>query len=184
MAEMGWMQCTWVTYSTEVPTFSGALATVEISDGTGLLAGFLMTGSQHVQPVIELSDMWTTEQRQRPRGDTHADWGPTDNTLAYELDDNLQLQRVGTRIATMVIPPTGYYKTYVFETDDLAERTNPGTGAPLAYIPGDRLYVSNQGLLTSEKESASHLWTGYVVANTGEDFEGDFLYMVAAVWSP
>ena len=40
-----------------------------------------------------------------------------------------------------------------FERNDLAERTNPGTGAPLVYNLNINLYVSNRGLLTSERES-------------------------------
>jgi hypothetical protein len=181
LASLGWLPGTWVKYSTTALSFSGALATVEISDGTGILAGFLVTGPQHNQPVELLSDMWTTLTRQRAGGDVHADWGPADAGGAFELDKNLQLQRQGSRIATLVIPPTGYHKFYVFETEDLAERTTPGTGAPLTYQSGDKLYVSNQGLLTSELESVSHVWTGYVVGNTGNDREGDFLYAVAAM---
>jgi hypothetical protein len=177
----GWLPGTWVKYSTQPLTFSGALATVDISDGTGVLAGFLVTGPQHKQPVLVLSDMWTTDQRQRPGGDGHADWGPADAGGAFELDSNLQVQRMGSRIATLVVPPTGYHKFYVFETEDLAERTNPGTGAALTYTSGDLLYVSNRGLLTSEKETLSHAWTGYAVGNSGTDFEGDFIYTVAVM---
>ena len=177
----GWLRGTWVKYSTQAVSFSGALATVDLSVGTGVLAGFLVTGPQHKQPVIVLSDMWTTDRRQRRGGDGHADWGPADAGGAFELDENLQLQRQGSRIATLVIPPTGYHKFYVFETEDLAERTNPGTGAALTYVSGDKLFVSNRGLLTSEKESLLHAWTGYVVGNAGTDDEGDFIYTVAAI---
>jgi len=181
LVSSGWLPGTWVTYSTTSVSFSGALATVDISDGTGLLAGFLVTGPQHKQPVELLSDMWTTLTRQRAGGDTHADWGPIDAGGAYELDSNLQLQRIGSRIATLVIPPTGYHKCYVFETENLAERTVPGTGAALTYQSGEKLYVSNRGLLTSEQESVSHMWTGYVVGNFNTDEEGDFIYTVAAM---
>lgn len=178
----GWMQGTWVRYSTSPVTLPGGLATVDLSDGTCILAGFLITGPQHNQPVVEFSDMWTTDNRQREGGDGHADWGPADAGGAYELDDNLQLQRIGSRVVTMVVPPTGYHQFFVFETEDLAERTVPGTGAALVYTPGDKLYVSNRGLLTSEQESVAHPWTGYVVANFATDADqGDFIYAVAAM---
>jgi hypothetical protein len=180
-ASLGWLPGTWVKYSATALSFSGALATVEISDGTGVLAGFLVTGPQHKQPVELLSDMWTTDSRQRAGGDNHADWGPADAGGAFELDSNFQVQRQGSRIATLVIPPTGYHKFYVFEINDLAERTTPGTGAALTYASGDKLYVSNRGLLTSEQESVAHPWTGYVVGNTGTDIEGNFIYTVAAM---
>ena len=177
----GWMEGTWVTFSTEPFVFNKAVATVERSDGTGVLAGFLLTGPQHVQPVEALSDMWTTDTRQRLGGDTHADWGAIDAGGAFELDEDLQLQRMGSRIVTMNLPPSGYYKFYVFETENLAERTVPGSGAPLVYTPGDKLYVSNRGFLTSEQESIAHTWTGYVVALYGIDEEGAFLYPVACM---
>lgn len=177
----GWLPGIWAVYSSNPVTLPGGLATVDLSDGTGVLAGFLITGPQHVQPVEELSDMWTTEQRQRAGGDTHADWGPADAGGAFELDSNFQLQRMGSRVVSMVIPPTGYHKFYVFETEDLAERTNPGTGSALVYNSGGKLYISNRGRITSEQESGSHPWSGYVSANTGNDFEGDFIYVVAAM---
>jgi hypothetical protein len=178
----GWLPGTWVTYSTVPVTFPGGLATVDLSVGTGILAGFLVTGPQHNQPVVELSDMWNLPSLQRDGGDFHADWGPADAGGAFELDDQLQLQRMGSRVVTMVIPPTGYHKFYVFETENLVERTVPGTGAALAYASGDKLYVSNRGRLTSERESLLHPWTGYVVGNAGTDIdEGDFIYAVAAM---
>jgi len=178
----GWMQGTWVRYSTNPVTLPGGLATVDLSDGTGILAGFLITGPQHNQPVVVQSDMWTTLSRQREGGDGHADWGPADAGGAFELDDQLQLQRIGSRVVTMVVPPTGYHQFFVFETEDLAERTTPGTGAALTYVPGDKLYVSNRGRLTSEQESVSHPWNGYVVANFSTDIDqGDFIYAVAAM---
>ena len=178
----GWLPGTWVTYSTVPVTLPGGLATVDRSDGTGILAGFLVTGPQHNQPVIVQSDMWTTDSRQRDGGDGHADWGPIDAGGAFELDDQLQLKRMGSRVVTMVIPPTGYHQFFVFETEDLAERTTPGTGAALTYVSGDKLYVSNRGRLTSERESLLHPWTGYVVGNFGNDIDqGDFIYAVAAM---
>jgi len=181
LATDGWLPGTWVKYSTTPLTFSGAIATVDLSDGEGILAGFLKTGPQHNQPVEELSDMWTTDTRQRDGGSTKADWSGFDASARFELDDNLQLQRFGSRIVTMFVPPTGFHKFYVFETEDLAERTNPGTGAALTYTSGDKLYVSNRGRLTNEQEQPAHPWTGYVVAQVSSDFEGDFLIVVAAV---
>ena len=124
----GWLPGSWVRYSTNPITLPGGLATVDLSDGTGVLAGFVVTGPQHNQPVIELSQMWRLPSLQREGGDFHADWGPADAGGAFELDDQLQLQRMGSRVVTMVIPPTGYHQFFVFETEDLAERTNPGTG--------------------------------------------------------
>ena len=181
LADEGWLPGTWVRYSTNALTFSGALATVDRSDGTGVLAGFLKTGPQHNQPVEVLSDMWTTDQRQRAGGSTKADWSGFDASARFELDENLQLQRLGSRIVTMFVPPTGFHKFYVFETEDLAERTNPGTGAALVYVSGDKLYVSNRGRMTSEQESGAHPWTGYCVAKFGNDFEGDYIICIAAV---
>jgi len=181
LVDDGWLPGTWVTYSTSTLSFLKAMATVDRSDGTGILAGFVLTGPQHIQPVEKVSDMWTTDQRQRDGGDTHADWGPIDAGGAFELDENLQMQRIGSRAVTMVIPPTGYAKWYVYEINNLAERTTPGTGATLIYSPGDKLYVSNRGRLTSEKESLAHPWTGYVVTLQDTDFEGTFLYVVAAM---
>jgi hypothetical protein len=177
----GWLPGTWVTYASSAPTLPGGLATVDISDGTGLLAGFLITGPQHVQPVEQLSDMWTTDTRQRDGGDVHADWGPADAGGAFELDEHLQMQRFGSRVVTMQIPPTGYHRFYVFETEDLAERTTPGSGSALTYTPGDELYISNRGRLTSENETGTNTWTGYVVGSFGNDIEGDFIYVVAAM---
>jgi len=168
-------------YSTTAVSFSGAIATVDRSGGTGILAGFLKTGPQHNQPVLLLSDMWTTDTRQRDGGSTKQDWGPFDASARYELDENLQLQRYGNRIVTMFVPPTGFHKFYVFETEDLAERTNPGTGAALTYVSGDKLYVSNRGRLTSEQETGAHPWTGFVCAKYGNDVEGNYIIAIAAV---
>jgi len=181
LADEGWLPGTWVRYAATDVSFSGALATVDRSDGTGMLAGFLKTGPQHNQPVILLSDMWTTNTRQRAGGSTKADWSGFDASARFELDENLQLQRVGSRIVTMFVPPTGFHKFYVFEVDDLAERTNPGTGAALTYTPGDKLYVSERGRMTSEQETGAHLWTGYVVTKFGNDFEGNYIICLAAV---
>jgi len=181
LASQGWLPGTWVKWSTNAVTFSGAFGTVDLSDGTGVLAGFLKTGPQHNQPVELLSDMWTTDTRQRDGGDTKADWGSFDASTRLELDSQTLLQRFGSRIVSMFIPPTGYHKFYVFEVDDLAERTNPGTGAALTYPAGSKLYVSNRGRMTSEQESVSHVWTGYVVARYDNDFEGNYIVVVAAI---
>jgi len=181
LATSGWMSGTWVTYAGTAVSWSGAIATVDLSDGTGILAGFLVTGPPHLTPVSQLSDMWTTDTRQSAGGSVKADWGPFDASARYQFDSNSQLQRIGTRIVTMVVPPTGYHKFYVFETNNLAERTTTGTGAALTYSPGDRLYVSNRGLLTSEQESGSHGWTGFVVVKASTDEEGSYLIAVAAM---
>jgi len=181
LAAEGWLPGTWVWYSTNAVSFSGAICTVDRSDGTGTLAGFLATGPQHNQPVIELSDMWTTDTRQRDGGSTKADWSAFDASARFELDENLQLQRMGSRIVTMVIVPTGFHKFYVFETENLAKRTNPAAGADLVYVSGDKLYVSNRGRLTSEKETIAHVWTQYVCVKFGSDNEGDYIIAVAAV---
>jgi len=69
----------------------------------------------------------------------------------------------------------------VFEVNNLAERTNPGTGAALTYTPGNKLYVSNRGRLTSEKETIVHSWTGFVCAKYGNDVEGNYVIAVAAM---
>jgi len=178
----GWMPGTWVKFSSTAPTLNlNVVATVERSDGTGILSGFLMTGPQHNVPVERLSDMWNIDRLQREGGDFHADWGPLDAGGPMRFDSEGLLQRLGSRIATLIITPTGFHKFYVFETEDLAERTNPGTGAPLTYPVGAPLYVSNRGLLTSEQESVAHLWTGYVVAKLDEDVEGDYIVVAASV---
>jgi len=178
----GWLPGTWVSYSTTAHYITdGAIATVEISDGEGVIAGFLITGPQHDQPVEQLSDMWTTDTRQRDGGSTHTDWSGFDAGGPLEFDKDGLLQRLGSRVATMGIPPTGFYKFYVFETENLAERTTPGTGAALTYAAGDKLYVSSRGRLTSEQEQVAHPWTAYVVARFDTDEEGDYIIAVAAV---
>ena len=175
------MPGTWAVWSALPVTFSGAIGTVDRSDGTGTLAGFLVSGPQHRQPVELLSDMWTTDHRQRDGGETRSDWGAFDAGGDYDFDNNALLQKAGSRIVQLFIPPTGYHRFYVFETLDLAERTVPTSGGPLTYTPGDKLYVSNRGRFTSEMESGSHTWTGYVVAQFRSDFEGDYIVAVAAV---
>jgi hypothetical protein len=162
LATQGWLPGTWVKYTSVPVSLPGGLATVDLSGGTGVLAGFLVTGPQHNTPVEKLSDMWTTNTRQREGGDTAADWSSIDAGAAFQFDSDSQLQRMGSRVVTMAIPPTGYFKFYVFETEDLAERTTPGTGAP-------------------EQESLLHPWSGYVVGTAGTDYEGDFIYAVADI---
>jgi hypothetical protein len=181
LATEGWLPGVWVKYAGTNPTFSGAMATVDLSDGEGVLAGFLKTGPQHGVPVELLSDMWTTDTRQRDGGSTRADWTSSDASARFEIDNEGLLQRLGSRIVTMFVPPTGFHKFYVFEVNDLAERTTPGTGAALTYTPGNKLYVSNRGRLTSEREQLAHPWTGYCVAQYNSDFEGNFIICVAAV---
>ena len=181
LKSQGWMPGIWAKYSLNPLTFSGAVATVDLSDGTGILAGFLVTGPQHMTPVQKLSDMWTTDSRQRPGGETRADWTAFDAGGAIDFDTNSQLQRMGSRIATMVCPPSGMHKIYVFEVDDLAERTTPGTGSALVYQAGNPLYVSDRGRFTNEQESPAHPWTGYVAAGVGNDDEGNYLVTAPAM---
>lgn len=177
----GWLPGTWVKWSTIPLTFSGAIGTVERSDGTGTLAGFLMNGPQHITPMEELSDMWRMDTLQRDGGEMRQNFGAYDASMAYQLDpiDKL-LNRSGTRIVQMFIPPTGYHRHLVFEVNNLAERTVPGSGAALTYSSGDKLYVSNRGRLTSEQETVGHTWTGYVVARYGTSIEGNYIVAVAA----
>jgi hypothetical protein len=170
----GWLPGTWVKYTNDSLTFSGAQATVDISDGEGVCAGFLKVGPQHNQPGLLLSDMWRDDLT-RAGGDSYKDWTAFDAGGALQFDNSKQLQREGSRIVTMVIAATGTWKIYVFETDDLAERTNPGTGSALVYLPGNPLYVSNRGYFTNEKEGVNHGWVEYVVVRTGSDREGSFL---------
>jgi hypothetical protein len=181
LATDGWLPGTWVTYAGIDATFSGAILTVDLSDGTGLLAGFLVTAPQHNQPVMLQSDMWTTDTRQRAGGSTKQDWGPFDASARFQFDSDSQLQRIGTRTVTMVIPPSGMHKFYAFEIYNLAERTTPGSGASLSYTPGDIMYVSNRGLFTNEKESLSSKWTGYMCAKYGTDGEGDYIITIAGM---
>ena len=180
----GWLPGTWVKWSpVAASTYSGAIGAVERSDGTGTLAGFLMNGPQHITPMVQLSDMWRMDSLQRDGGEVRQDWGPQDNSMAYQLDpiDKL-VNRAGTRIVQMYIPPTGYHRHFVYETVDLAERTTPGTGSALIYTPGEKLYVSNRGRLTSEMESGSHTWTNYVVARFASDeILGNYVLAVGAV---
>jgi hypothetical protein len=180
--ERGWLPSTWVKWSANPLTLSGAIGTVEVSDGTGILAGFLMNGPQHITPMEQLSDMWRMDKIQRDDGEMRQNWGAHDASPAYFIDpiDKL-LNRAGTRIVQMFIPPTGYHRHFVFEINNLAERTTPGTGAALTYASGDKLYVSNRGRFTSEMESGAHTWTGYVVARFGTDeILGDYIVAVAA----
>jgi len=176
----GWLPGTWVKYHPVAPVFTaGAIGAVDRSDGTGVLAGFLITGPQHKQPVELESDMWTTDTRQRAGGSTKADWTAIDAGDTISFDKEGLLQHMGSRIVTMYVPPTGFFKFYVFETETKAKR-HTGVGADLTYTPGDPLYVSENGLLTSEKETVSHIWSGYVVARYGSDFEGNFIIAAAA----
>jgi hypothetical protein len=183
LLQLGWMPGTWVKYSTNQVTFSGALATVERSDGTGNIAGFLATGPQHNQPVELLSDMWTTDRRQREGGDTHADWGAFDATLALDFDAQKQLQRMGSRVVSMYVANEGLFKFYVFETVSLAERTVPGTGFPLVYLPNQKVYVSDRGRLTNEKEQLNSTWAGYITIRVDSDVQGDYVMVNEGVSS-
>ena len=182
LAANGWMPGTFVKYAGLPMTFSLALATVDISDGTGIIAGFLKTGPQHNQPVEKLSDMWTTDTRQRDGGETAEDWGAFDAGAAMYFDNVHQLQRMGTRVVTMLPDPSGgLFKFYVYEVVNLAERTIPGSGATLVYNPGMRMYVSNRGRLTSEKEQLNSTSTGYVVVLASSDVDGKYVMVSQAV---
>jgi hypothetical protein len=182
LATNGWLSGVFVKYAGLPTTFSRAMATVDISDGTGVIAGFLKTGPQHKQPVEQLSDMWTTDTRQRDGGQTAEDWGAFDAGASFYFDTDHQLAKMGSRLVTMIINPSeGIFKFYVYETVNLAERTVPGTGAPLIYTSGSKLYVSNRGRLTSEKETLANIWTGYVVVATSSDVEGVYIIITTAV---
>jgi hypothetical protein len=177
----GWLPGTWVTYATTAPTFNPqVIAAVERSDGTGILAGFLIYGPQHKLALEVESDMWNIGTRQKAGGDDYFNWHAIDAGTAWQFDSQKQLQRVGSRICTMYLPPSGFFKFYVFETQDKALRSG-GAGSTLTYTPGDKLYVSENGLLTSEKETASHIWTGYVVARYDTDEEGTYIICCAAM---
>ena len=183
LAAEGWLAGTWAKWSTTALSFSGAIGTVDRSDGTGTLAGFLMSGPQHKNPMEQLSDMWNIDRLQRDGGEIRQNFGATDAGAAFYLDPIDQLMaRSGNRIVQMFIPPTGYHRFFVFETVDLAERTVPGSGFALTYTSGEKLYVSNRGRLTSEKETIAHTWTGYVIARfAASEFEGNYILAVAAV---
>jgi hypothetical protein len=127
--------------------------------------------------------MWTTDKRQRDGGDTHADWGAFDATLSLDFDAQKQLQRMGSRIVSMFVANEGMFKFYVFETVDLAERTIPGTGFPLVYAPNQKVYVSNRGRLTNEKEQLNSTWAGYVIIRVSSDEQGNYLIVNEAVSS-
>ena len=87
LATSGYLPGTWVAYSTTtVSGVSGAVAAVDLSDGTGVLAGFLLTGSQFSNPVQLESDMWTTDTRQRAGGDSSFDFYGVDGGASFHFD--------------------------------------------------------------------------------------------------
>jgi len=179
---VGWFGGTWVKYTSAQPSFTRAIATVERSVGTGTMAGFLMYGSQHNNPIELPSDLFNIDTLQREGGDFARDWTSTEaGGINPVFDSEGLLQKLGTRVVTMNVAPTGFFKFYIFEVNNKAERTTPGGGAALSYVNNDQLFVSDRGLLTKEQESGSHTWSGYVVASQGNDFEGDFLIVTAAV---
>jgi hypothetical protein len=169
----GWVPGTWAKYTTVTPSFPGVMATVDLSDGTLPMAGFLVTGPQHKNPVELESDMWTTDNRRRPGGETRADWTAFDAGAAMEFDNLKQLQRMGSRVVTLVVPPSGVHRIYVFETT--------GGGGSLTYQCGDKLYVSSNGYFTKFQENIAHVWTGYVVLKVGSDIEGDYIVIISAM---
>jgi len=180
--EVGWQPGTFVTYSSSAPLFHPkVLAVVEKSNGIGIVAGFLFTGPQNNPQMETLSNMWNTDTLRREGGDVKANFGAFDNTMAFEFDSSKQLQRVGSRLATLNITPSGMHKFYMYEILNYAARHGGGGGASLVYAPNDLIYVSDNGLATNEKEQLNSVWTGYVVARTGNDEEGDFLILTAAM---
>ena len=173
----GWVPGTWVRIvPTPASNYSRAICRVERTDGTGRKLGFMLYGPQHKQPVEQLSDMWTTDVG-KPGGDTHKDWTAKDAGIQYNFDKQGLLQSAGTRIGTVCIANEGWFKIYWFETLNKAERHNPGTGAPLVYTPGHDLYVSENGLFTSEQETPGNLWSGYCLYKTGHDEEGNYIIL-------
>jgi hypothetical protein len=95
--------------------------------------------------------------------------------MSLQFDGQKQLQRIGSRIVSMYVANEGLFKFYVFETVDLAERTVPGTGFPLVYLPNQKVYVSNRGRLTNEKEQLNSTWAGYVVIRVNSDGQGNYV---------
>jgi hypothetical protein len=177
----GWMPGTWVKLSSSPPVYSpGVVATVERSDGTGYIAGFLMTGPQHKQAVVELSDMWTTDTRQREGGDTHADWSAFDAGGPLQFDKAGQLQRLGSRVASLKLCDTTVAKFYVYETLSYSAR-HGGPGGALVYVFGNKLYVSENGLLTKEKEQVGSVYLQAIVGGVGSDSEGNFVLMFSVL---
>lgn len=174
LVESGWLPGTWVKLKNAVATITpGALAVVDKSDGTGIIAGILMTGPQHRNPVRQLSDMWNADSIQVAGGDTHADWTGIDAGGPLIMDKNKTLQRLGGRVVTMALTQETVWKNYVFETE--------GGGGALTYTIGDKLYVSSNGLTTKFREDSDHVWTGYVVASVGTDYQGDYIIMIGAI---
>jgi len=171
----GWLPGTWVVWSPTAPTFPGVFAAVDRSAGTeSLIAGYLQTGPQHNQPVVELSDMWTTDTRQVPGGDTHADWSAFDAGGAFVLDKDKQMQRFGSRVVTLQFWPPALSRFFCFETLTYSQRHGGGGGA-LTYAAGERLYISENGLLTKEQETPANHWPELVVVAVSSDIEGDSL---------
>ncbi len=66
----------------------------------------------------------------------------------------------------------GQFLFKYYETVNKAERDNPGTGAPLTYTLNSNLWVSDRGLLTSEKESGILSRAVGLCAALPEDNEG------------
>ena len=65
------------------------------------------------------------------------------------------------KTGVVTVCQTGHYLFKYFETLDLAERTTPGSGSALVYSLNQNLYVSSNGLLTNEIETASARVIGY-----------------------
>lgn len=176
----GWVAGTWVRIvATPASNYSRAVCRVERTDETGRNLGFMLYGPQHKQPVEQLSDMWDTNGR--PGGDTHKDWTAKDAGIQYSFDKQGLLQSAGTRVAVACIASEGIFKVYWFEKLNKAKRHNPVLGAPLVYTPGADLYISENGLFTSEKETPAHAWNGYCLFKTSHDDEGDYIILGQSV---
>ena len=63
----------------------------------------------------------------------------------------------------------GQFLFKYYEKFNLAERTVPGSGAPLAYHLNDDIWVSDNGLLTSEKEYPNSRSIGHIVAEPADN---------------
>ena len=90
---------------------------------------------------------------------------PLDATMfvlrgSYEPTDHYT-GRYPQKTGVVTTTNQGQFFFRVFETVDLAERTVPGSGAPLVYALNELLYVSSNGLLTSEQEGGVARRVGY-----------------------
>jgi len=176
----GWTPGVWVSFATDPITTPNAVCTVKRSDGTTTMTGILLTGTQHSSSIKKLSTMWrggsNPEDWFGEEGDTSSDFSKIDPINLRTYDTDGMLKRAGSRIVTVCnVVGGGIYKVYYYEKQNKAKRYNPSAGADLVWQAGDRLYVSENGLSTNEKESAGSLWTGCIVFGTGSDVDGEFI---------